>query len=365
MRQGWQPSDVLTRPLSPRETGLGHGAALALLLLCAPLHAAPSLDIPAQIGELRQRVQAVHDSQPNALYVRAKTQAWLDYAFDEYIDQDNTGVVQHAMQQAQQLVSDAEAGRFTSFTAASEAKNAQPTSAWTQRLAALRANQDAACAAPYIGRIEVQMEWSQHELDELGARHARPYQRQVERLLQQAEQAAAQCKSSVPQATASAQQAASAPAPAQTQTERITTTLEATVLARELAKLPTAVHFAYKHSDLSPASERVLRQLAATLRAYPSLRLQLVGHTDQIANQAYNLALSQRRVDAVQAYLVQMGVSSSRFLSLALGKQKLLLEADTPDARARNRRVEFNLINAAEAGAAAVQREAQEQDLQP
>lgn len=112
-----------------------------------------------------------------------------------------------------------------------------------------------------------------------------------------------------------------------------------------LTGVPSAVHFALDKSDLAPATKRVLDRAVEQLRAYPGVRFRLSGHTDPRASNAYNQALSQRRVDAVAAYLASQGIAAGRLLRAeALGEERLLTSATGLRDQARNRRVEVVYI---------------------
>ena len=108
-----------------------------------------------------------------------------------------------------------------------------------------------------------------------------------------------------------------------------------------LVNVVRAVHFALDKHILAPATRRVLDATVAQLKANPTVRVRLSGHTDPRASHAYNDALSRRRVDAVSAYLTSNGISADRILRADAEGETRLLEPirDTRDM-ARNRRVE-------------------------
>lgn len=114
----------------------------------------------------------------------------------------------------------------------------------------------------------------------------------------------------------------------------------APVAPRDIPRVvPNRVHFALDQSVLSVPTQRVLRELADSLKQYPGVRLVLEGHTDPRASAAYNSALSRRRVQAVQRYLVDRGVNPKNVRAEALGKSQLERSDASITSLARNRRV--------------------------
>lgn len=100
--------------------------------------------------------------------------------------------------------------------------------------------------------------------------------------------------------------------------------------------------FAVDRADIDPASETVLAQVADLLRRRPALALRVRGHTDGSGGAAHNLALSQRRADAVVAALVSRhGIEPSRLAAEGVGMAEPVADNDTPQGRMRNRRVEL------------------------
>jgi len=105
--------------------------------------------------------------------------------------------------------------------------------------------------------------------------------------------------------------------------------------------LTDIVFFEYDSDEITAAAEQKLEAKAAVLRANPGVRLRIEGHCDQRGSTEYNLALGQRRAEAVRAYLVNLGVEGSRLSTLSYGKERPLVEGEDEDAFARNRRAEF------------------------
>ena len=110
-------------------------------------------------------------------------------------------------------------------------------------------------------------------------------------------------------------------------------------------------------SDVVRSDARTnLRNLAASLDKYPGSELLIVGHTDSVGTDAYNLALSERRAQAAAAYLAAQGVDRARLSSRGLGESEPVVPNDSDAGRSKNRRVEV-AIYAGEAQRAAAKRQ--------
>ncbi len=92
---------------------------------------------------------------------------------------------------------------------------------------------------------------------------------------------------------------------------------------------------------LTPASSRQIESLAAMLKAYPNVAVNVAGHTDNTGDAAANKRLSAERAAAVKQALVAMGVPAARITDEGLGPDKPIASNDTEDGRAKNRRVEL------------------------
>jgi outer membrane protein OmpA-like peptidoglycan-associated protein len=111
-------------------------------------------------------------------------------------------------------------------------------------------------------------------------------------------------------------------------------------------------------SDVVRAEAREnLRNLAASLDKYPGSELLIVGHTDSVGTDGYNLGLSERRAEAAATYLAAQGVSRSRVAARGLGETEPVQPNDTEAGRSKNRRVEV-AIYAGEALRAEAKRQA-------
>ena len=87
-----------------------------------------------------------------------------------------------------------------------------------------------------------------------------------------------------------------------------------------------------------------LDEVVAMMKDNTKLVIQLEGHTDNQGNPKLNMELSQDRVDNVKKYLVAKGIDKNRVKTKAFGGTQPILNANTPEARALNRRVEMRIL---------------------
>ena len=80
------------------------------------------------------------------------------------------------------------------------------------------------------------------------------------------------------------------------------------------------------------------------LADYPSLRVEISGHTDDRGKRDKNLGLSQDRADAVKQYMVDKGIDAGRITTRGAGPDEPIGDNKTKAGRQQNRRIEFKLI---------------------
>ncbi|MGE5786316.1 MAG: OmpA family protein [Myxococcales bacterium] len=102
-----------------------------------------------------------------------------------------------------------------------------------------------------------------------------------------------------------------------------------------------AIHFETGQATIKKDSHGLLDQVAQMIKANPDLKVRVEGHTDDTGPRELNQRLSEQRAAAVRRYLVEQGVAPQRLRSQGFGPDKPILNETTPEARAKNRRVEF------------------------
>lgn len=98
------------------------------------------------------------------------------------------------------------------------------------------------------------------------------------------------------------------------------------------------VLFAVDQSTLSSESQNVLTKQAAWLMENPEYSAIIEGHADEQGTREYNLALGARRANAVQAFLIDRGVSPARLKTISYGKERPLAICSDESCYAQNRR---------------------------
>lgn len=121
---------------------------------------------------------------------------------------------------------------------------------------------------------------------------------------------------------------------------------------------PSGILFPFNSTDILPDGKQNLQTLASSLDKYPNSDILIVGHTDSVGTDAYNMDLSQRRAQAASAYLQSLGVPASRLQTAGRGESEPIASNDTEEGRQRNRRVEI-AIYASEAYRKQVQSQSQ------
>lgn len=271
-----------------------------------------------------QKIQALQLKAEHALagrtgseaYAPVKARAFLDLALDELYEDDQTGIVQAAMAEADKLLANPELALPFSMPAKPllPGSEAIREDLWN-RIAAMHASPDFGCAARQLGQLEVLLNWAGHEKWESGWSHAKPYVEQVENQTYDAEMAIRQCES---QSMASSKPAEkSAPTP---------------MVTIEHYTFSTDALFKFNKDGvehLVAGGEQKLRALTNSLRKWKSIeKIEIIGHTDRLGSDSYNDELSGRRAKHVRDYLVERGLSADVILANGHGKSEPLVHCN-------------------------------------
>jgi len=138
--------------------------------------------------------------------------------------------------------------------------------------------------------------------------------------------------------------AAAAPAPAPPPARSAV----ASVDARPLAAVPSGpagvalvIYFDYDSFAIKPEFQAVIEKHAAFIKQDSKRRVAVEGHTDERGGREYNLALGQKRSEAVRKAFNLLGVSDGQIEAVSLGKEKPAMAGSSEEAFAKNRRAEI------------------------
>jgi len=103
------------------------------------------------------------------------------------------------------------------------------------------------------------------------------------------------------------------------------------------------INFDYDKSDIREDQKTKLTSATNYLKTNPNIRITIEGNADERGSEEYNLALGDRRANAVKQYLVGQGVAENRISSVSYGEERPECSAQTEDCFAQNRRAAFRL----------------------
>ena len=108
------------------------------------------------------------------------------------------------------------------------------------------------------------------------------------------------------------------------------------------------INFRRNSADIKASSFPTLKKAVAVFKDYPSLRVEISGHTSNEGKREFNMKLSRKRAEAVKDYLVSAGIDEKRIGTIGYGPDKPIADNDTKDGQEKNRRIEFRLLSAKE-----------------
>ena len=108
---------------------------------------------------------------------------------------------------------------------------------------------------------------------------------------------------------------------------------------------PNAVMFDYNEATIRDSVLPDFKKFAGVLQRYNKTHMLIIGHTDSIGTSQSNMLLSERRADSALVLLVRDSVAASRLQTWGLGATAPVATNNTEEGRARNRRVEFIVLD--------------------
>lgn len=101
------------------------------------------------------------------------------------------------------------------------------------------------------------------------------------------------------------------------------------------------ITFDFDKSDIRPDARETLKKNAEFMKASPKAKVQIEGHCDERGTNEYNLALGERRANAVKKYLSSLGVEADRLYTISYGEELPIDPGHSEDAWGKNRRAHF------------------------
>jgi outer membrane protein OmpA-like peptidoglycan-associated protein len=108
--------------------------------------------------------------------------------------------------------------------------------------------------------------------------------------------------------------------------------------------MPGNITFASGSPDINAGFYGVLNSVAVVLKEYDKTTVDVIGHTDSVGGEAYNQRLSEARARSVAEYLASQGTLPARLLIAGMGESQPVSSNATADGRARNRRVNLQIV---------------------
>lgn len=104
------------------------------------------------------------------------------------------------------------------------------------------------------------------------------------------------------------------------------------------------VEFESGSTKLTPSGIAILDEMATAINRLGNPKVQIIGHTDSSGDRMANIALSVGRANAVRDCFIRKGIPASQQLASGAGPDQPVAPNDTPEGRAKNRRIEFHLV---------------------
>ena len=325
----------------------------------------------AFIETLQGRIKALNDKGlPVADYQLSRAQCWLSFGLEEYHENDRTGIIETALGESRRIVEALEQGAIPAPTQSPVVTSVKLRPDLWAKLDSLRSSPYLSCAGSAVGCLEVLLNEAGHDFNETGWRHARGTLAEAERLAAEAAQHIAACQidtdgdgvldpqdrcPNTPHGTVvdangcpkgdadddrdgvpnTLDQCPNTPPPARVDARGCE--------IRDEIRLP-GVNFVTDSALLLPPSYAVLDDAAATLKRYPTLSIEVQGHTDSRGSDTHNLKLSERRAAAVRKYLQDHGASNP-MTARGYGELQPMADNNSEAGRLQNRRVVLRINN--------------------
>lgn len=111
------------------------------------------------------------------------------------------------------------------------------------------------------------------------------------------------------------------------------------------SKMLKMIHFDFDKYDIRPGEAEILKDNAAVLKKFSTVKIQIEGHCDERGTTEYNLALGERRANSTKRYLISLGIPADRISTISYGEERPLDPDHREEAWAKNRRAAFIILS--------------------
>jgi len=111
-----------------------------------------------------------------------------------------------------------------------------------------------------------------------------------------------------------------------------------------IVKFDSGILFDFGKASLSANAKTNIDNLAASLNNYPNTDIIIIGHTDDVGSDSFNMNLSDQRAGSVRVYAINQGVDADRLKTVGKGESEPIVVNDTDANKALNRRVEIVIV---------------------
>ena len=136
---------------------------------------------------------------------------------------------------------------------------------------------------------------------------------------------------------------------------------EVPVAVKKFTGVIKGINFRRNSADIKASSFPLLKEAVGVFKGYPTLRVEISGHTSNEGKRDFNMKLSRKRAEAVKLFLVSAGIDEQRIGTVGYGPDKPIADNETKDGKEKNRRIEFRLLGTEEK----VQTQPEPEDINP
>jgi len=111
------------------------------------------------------------------------------------------------------------------------------------------------------------------------------------------------------------------------------------------SKMLKMIHFDFDKYDIRPGDVEILKDNAAVLKKFSTVKIQIEGHCDERGTVEYNLALGQRRASSTKKYIISLGVPEGRISTISYGEERPFDTGHNEEAWGKNRRAHFVILS--------------------